>query len=268
MCAGTSEKLSNYILHFPSRLRLRELRIPLYIDLTNRNVIVIGGGKVGERRALKFLEAGAKVKVVANKFTERLLELAKEGKIEILEKDLNDDIEIIKIVKDADLVVIATNSKLINDRVFEIANALGKLVNDATNANRSHVHVPFEGSVDGLRFAVTSEGASGVAAHIALYIIEECLKRNKILPLINEFARRFKEWVKSTIEDPRVRFQSYWYVMLDPEVFSLIRSSRIEEALELAKRKVLKGVPKEGYEPDKAFPKFIEIWKDELLSSC
>ncbi|ALU11658.1 siroheme synthase [Ignicoccus islandicus DSM 13165] len=244
------------------------MRIPLYIDLSGRNVVIVGGGKVGERRALKFLEAGAKVKVVANDFTEKLKEMAQSGKIVIEKKDLDNDIEVIRAIKDADIVVIATNSKKLNDKVFSIAQVLGKFINDATDAQRSHIHVPFEGSVDGIRFAVTSEGAAGVAAHIALYVIEECLRRNSLLHSINQFSRLFKEWVKREIKDPKVRFQTYWYVMLDPDVFNLIKSSQIDKALELAKLKVLKGVPEKGYEPDKAFPKFIQQWKDELLGSC
>jgi precorrin-2 dehydrogenase/sirohydrochlorin ferrochelatase len=48
--------------------------IPLYVDVSTLKVLVIGGGKVGTKRALKLLDAGATVTVLSKDFTPQLLE--------------------------------------------------------------------------------------------------------------------------------------------------------------------------------------------------
>ena len=53
------------------------MRIPLYIEFDNKNVLIIGGGGVGTGRAKKFLKAGAKVLVLSMDFSEELKKLAR-----------------------------------------------------------------------------------------------------------------------------------------------------------------------------------------------
>ncbi len=238
------------------------MRIPLYIDPSNWKVVVFGGGRVGTRRALKFLNAGARVVVVSKEFSD---ELMRSG-AELVKVDELDEKTIKDLIKDADLVVIATTDKELNDKIYNVAKALGKLVNDATNAKRSSVHVPFETSVDGIRIAVSSEGASGVSAHIALAIIEEFLKRNLLWRRINEFAKMFKERLKEEIDDPKRRFGLYWYVMFDDEVMRMIKEGKVEDAVEIALRKA-KAYEGPGItDTSEAVKRFLEVWGDELLA--
>ncbi len=238
------------------------MRIPLFIDPSKWTVVVFGGGAVGTRRALKFREAGAKVKVVAMDFTEEL----KNSDVELVKKEIVGEDDVRNLIKDADLVVIATSSKELNDLIYRVANEMGKLINDATNAKRSDVHVPFETEVEGIRIAVSSEGSSGVSAHLALAIIEDCLKRNEFWKNINVFAKRFKEELKKKIGEPKRRFGLYWYVMLQRPVVELIKEGKIDEALRLAlelAEKEEKGIT----DISEAMAKFLSEWGDELLAS-
>ncbi|ABU81666.1 precorrin-2 dehydrogenase/sirohydrochlorin ferrochelatase family protein [Ignicoccus hospitalis] len=237
------------------------MRVPLYVEASKLTVVVFGGGKVGTRRAQKFANAGARVRVVAKEFSEDLYYL----NVELVKSDLEREDEIRKLIEDADIVVIATNNKEVNDKIFRIAKEMGKLVNDATEASRSDVHVPFEAEVDGIRIAVTSEGASGVAAHVALALIERCLKSNEFFKRINEFARRFKRELKELIDDPKRRFGLYWYVMLQRDIIEMVREGKIDEALEKALA-IAKSYEGEGMTDVKyALGKFLEEWGDELL---
>ncbi|NPA85602.1 MAG: bifunctional precorrin-2 dehydrogenase/sirohydrochlorin ferrochelatase [Crenarchaeota archaeon] len=240
------------------------MRVPLFVDPSKWTVVVFGGGGVGTRRAQKFANAGARVRVVAKEFSDKLYCL----NVELVKADLSDEETIRRLVRDADLVVIATNSKEINDKIYNIANSMGKLINDATNAKRSDVHVPFETEVDGIRIAVSSEGASGVSAHIAIALIEEFLKRNKFWRNINEFARKFKDRLKESVEDPKRRFGLYWYVMMDREVVELIKEGRVEEAVELALKKALEYEGEGIRDTGEAVRAFLEAWGDELLGGA
>ena len=55
--------------------------LPLFADLKDRAVLVVGGGIVAERRVALLLEAQAAVTVVAPQLSDRLAELATGGAI-------------------------------------------------------------------------------------------------------------------------------------------------------------------------------------------
>ncbi|ESQ23286.1 MAG: FAD binding domain [uncultured Acidilobus sp. MG] len=58
--------------------------LPLFIDLSGKRVVVFGGGSVGTRRALEFARAGAKVTVVADRFSQELEVAARGGALELI----------------------------------------------------------------------------------------------------------------------------------------------------------------------------------------
>ncbi len=60
------------------------MRVPLFIEFSGRNVLVVGGGGVGTRRAIKFLLAGANVRVLSLEFSSELLRYAEQGKVVLI----------------------------------------------------------------------------------------------------------------------------------------------------------------------------------------
>ncbi|RKX59077.1 MAG: bifunctional precorrin-2 dehydrogenase/sirohydrochlorin ferrochelatase [Thermodesulfobacteriota bacterium] len=89
---------------------------PVFLNLKNRLCIVIGGGKVAERKVKMLLEAGAKIKVISPELTKDLTKLADEKKI-IWEKReyKKGDLE------GAWLVITATNNKEVQIEVQQEA---------------------------------------------------------------------------------------------------------------------------------------------------
>jgi len=240
-------------------------RLPLFVEVEGRPILVVGGGRVGTRRAKKFADAGARVTVIAERISD---ELKNDPRIITIERKINDINELEKFIKGSFMVVIATSSKEFNDKVYRLSKELGILVNDATNAARSDVHVPFEDEIDGIRVAVSSEGLAGVSAHLAIFIIRECLRKNMFWRNINKFVREFKKELKRMISDPKRRFQLYWFVMLHDDVMESIKLGRIDEALKVALDIAKNAEHLVGYEPEKAMPRFLDRWGFELLSSC
>jgi uroporphyrin-III C-methyltransferase / precorrin-2 dehydrogenase / sirohydrochlorin ferrochelatase len=53
--------------------------LPLFHNLKDRNVLVVGGGEVALRKVRLVLQAGAKITVVAKDFCPGLVELANEA---------------------------------------------------------------------------------------------------------------------------------------------------------------------------------------------
>jgi precorrin-2 dehydrogenase/sirohydrochlorin ferrochelatase len=59
---------------------------PIFLDLGGQPVVVIGGGKVAERKVVMLLEAGARITVVSPEVSERIETLAGEGRIALWQR--------------------------------------------------------------------------------------------------------------------------------------------------------------------------------------
>ncbi|MCC6020063.1 MAG: bifunctional precorrin-2 dehydrogenase/sirohydrochlorin ferrochelatase [Thermoproteaceae archaeon] len=201
------------------------MRIPLWVEASRLRVLVLGGGSVGTRRAKYFHEAGARVRVIAREVTKELEALGVEIKrADLREHDPSEDI------RWADVVVIAVDDSALALKLFRQAEAAGKLVNDATDASRTHVIVPYERVVAGLRIAVTSEGAAGAPARLSLDVIENCIRKSWV-PLFYEIYKELKREAKSRLNDAKVRMQFYRELCEDEEFTRLIKSGNRDAAL-------------------------------------
>ena len=60
---------------------------PLALEVTDRRCVVIGGGPTAAAKAAALLDAGAKVVVIAAAAEPALVELARRGEIQLIERD-------------------------------------------------------------------------------------------------------------------------------------------------------------------------------------
>jgi|SRR3989338_3084664 len=126
---------------------------PLFINLKNKKILVIGGGRVGSRRALYLLKAGALVAVISKEFDKKLE--IKNKNLKIIKKDITK----IKInVSGYFLVVIATNDKKINDKIINKIKKNKTLVCRADKPSDGDVIFPAVSSVKEIKIAYTSFG--------------------------------------------------------------------------------------------------------------
>ena len=97
---------------------------PMFMKLEGRQCLVVGAGKVGEPKIGGLLETGARIRVIALDASPAVREWARSGKIELeLRAFTNDDL------LGAFLVVVATASRTLNERIYHEAQRLGILCN-------------------------------------------------------------------------------------------------------------------------------------------
>ncbi len=214
------------------------MRIPLYIEFENKKVLVIGGGGVGTVRAKKFLEAGAKVRVLSLKFSDELRKLAEEGKVELIEGDAFNEELLEKLISDSDLVVVAIPSLKVNDIVWKIAKKHKTLVNLANDAERTEVVVPFEDEVEGIRFAVTTEGKSGIVARKVKEAFKRLLEEDEETIFFLKAMEHLKKFMKSHNVPVQLRMKLYFVISADPEFRRLVKEGKVDEAQNLAEKLV------------------------------
>ena len=214
------------------------MRIPLYIEFTGKKVLIIGGGGVGTVRAKKFHEAGAEIRVLSLEFSEELVELSREGKVELIKGDAFNKNLLESLISWCDLVTVAVGDLRLNDVVVELARKYKALVNLANDAERTEVVVPFEGEVNGIRFAVTTEGKSGVVARRVRDLFMETLKEDSESLYLLEAMHYLKKYMKSKEVPVQLRMKLYFVISADEEFRKLVNEGRVNEARELAERLV------------------------------
>ncbi len=214
------------------------MRIPLFLELEGKNILIIGGGGVGASRAKKFLEAGATVRVLSLAFNDELKELEKKGKIELIEGNAFDRDRLEELIASSDLVTVAIPSLEINDTVVEIAKKHKTLVNLANDANRTEVVVPFEGEVEGIRFAVTTEGKSGVVARRVRDSFRRMLEEDEETLYFLKAMYHLKQYMKANNVPVRLRMKLYFVIAANPEFRRLVREEDMKGVRKLVEELV------------------------------
>ncbi len=134
---------------------------PIFLDITGRRCVVVGGGAVAERKVESLLKAGASVTVISPRATKKLRELSGKGIIGLIKRNFKRG-----DLADADpfVVVGAAGSDRVNREVFEEARGLKTLINVADNPALCNFIVPSIVDRDGLVIAVSTSGnAPGLA---------------------------------------------------------------------------------------------------------
>ena len=103
---------------------------PLFINLENKKVLVIGGGKVAAKKIEKILEYGADITVVTENVVEEKLLKLENIKIENNQKIENDKAKIEKLVKGYFLVIAATDNEELNENIANVCDSNGMLINN------------------------------------------------------------------------------------------------------------------------------------------
>ena len=128
---------------------------PIALVISGWPVLIVGGGKVAERRVQGLLEAAARVHIVALKASPLLQDLATEQRLQLDERAyLETDLD------GKRLVIAATDDEHVNHAIVHQARARGILVNDAADAANGDFRVPAIHRVGSLTFAVETGGSS------------------------------------------------------------------------------------------------------------
>ena len=128
--------------------------MPLMIDLNQKSIVIVGGGKVATKRASTLIEYCADVHIVSPIISTTLKELLDNENITWSQKEFEP-----QDVEHADFVVIATNNNEVNTKVLESVPPHA-LCNHASKAQVGNVTIPSILKRGKLSISVSTNGAS------------------------------------------------------------------------------------------------------------
>ncbi|WP_313685484.1 siroheme synthase CysG [Pantoea sp.] len=147
--------------------------LPLFADLKNRPVLVVGGGDIAARKIELLRRAGAHVRVTARELGHELQALHEIAAIEWVAQTF--DAEQLEGVF---LVIAATDNNILNGQVFDAANARHKLVNVVDDQPKCSFIFPSIVDRSPLVVAISSSGTAPVLARLLREKIEALLPTN------------------------------------------------------------------------------------------
>jgi len=202
--------------------------LPMMLDLTGKEVVIFGGGKVGERKAT-FFSGSSCVTIISREFTPELDQLSEKTNIKLIKvEDLTDN-EILRYIKNAFIVIPATSDAILNDNIASVAERGGKLVNRVDDMG--DVIVPSVIRQGDIVIGISTLGNSPALSKFIRQRLEEV-----ITPEFSQMAKlqnEFREMLKSQVKEQKERSEILWNIINDGDVWSAFGES-YEKAYKVA----------------------------------
>lgn len=144
----------------------------MFVDLSDKNIVVVGGGNIATRRVKTLLQFTRNITVVAPQMTLELLEMGKAGQI----------ISQIRPVKRSDfvrayMVIAATNDGKLNDDIYRVCKEEGIYVNVASDKDKCDFYFPGVVMEDELVVGITASGLDHKKARRVREEIQKILEK-------------------------------------------------------------------------------------------
>jgi precorrin-2 dehydrogenase/sirohydrochlorin ferrochelatase len=173
-------------------------KYPIFLEVSGRRVVLIGGGAIAARKAEPLLKAGARLVVVAERISDALRELCRGTTAEMIEGRYSKD-----YLSGAMLAIAATDDDKLNQRIYKDCQQLEILCNVVDSPVLCDFFVPAVVKRGDLQIAICTEGRSpAYAGHI----------RKKIEKIFTEKHGEFlaeleaiREHVIEEVSDPAER---------------------------------------------------------------
>jgi len=201
------------------------------INLRNKTVVIIGGGKEAQKRINSLLKQNCKIIVISEQVDSQIIKLVKTNKI-ILIKEKIQDMKFISKLK-PNMIITTTDDKKINQKIIDNAKKRNILAYSSDNPEGSDFSNPaiidFEKTI---QIAIFTGGASPAISKkiknkseiiFRKIINNEDIAQIKIQKVVREIA-------KKTIATQSQRKEYIQRIMIDNEIKQLIKDNQIKKA--------------------------------------
>ncbi|MCX2942231.1 siroheme synthase CysG, partial [Rahnella perminowiae] len=196
--------------------------LPIFADLKQRPVLVVGGGEVAARKIDLLLRAGAQVRIVAQALSPEL-----EQRRQAAEISWSAQAFLPEQLDDVFLVIAATDDAALNAEVFEQANLRHVLANVVDDQPKCSFIFPSIVDRSPIVVAISSSGKAPVLARMLREKLETLLPNS--LGQMADIAGRWRENVKAQFSSMRSR-RRFWEHAFAGRFASLASAGKLAEA--------------------------------------
>lgn len=144
---------------------------PMFIDLSDKKVVVAGAGTIAKRRIRALTEFTDHLVVIAPEVNKELKDLEAEGKLTILRKHYERE-----DIYDASMVIAATNDKKLNHEIYTACKCLGIPVNVCSDKTKCDFYFPTLALNDVFVTGVSTSGRDPKKSRAVVQTLQEHLE--------------------------------------------------------------------------------------------
>jgi len=178
---------------------------PAFLDLKDKKAVILGGGKVAERKVRLLLQAGADVTLISPDITAHLRKLVNRGLLQHIERTYREG-----DLKNAFIVIAGTSSSVINRKIAREARHLINVVDMPSEGNYIvpsilkrgplTIAISTEGSSPAISRAIRKELERHYSTEFALYLkFVERVRKKAMKDIVH--AKRREKFLKSLASD-------------------------------------------------------------------
>ena len=189
----------------------------LYLKTSGLKVFILGTGEVATRRANKFLDHGAIVKLAGSSIDDELI---------VKGAQLHSTDEVDDLVNWSDFVVIASGDRRLSDYVADISHE--KLVNRADFPEDGDIIVPTSFNIGDIEISIFTNGKSPLMARQLRKRIQSIITEEDILEIeLQDYSRSL---LKESIPNQKERRDYLYKIFEDEDIQKLIMARETDKA--------------------------------------
>lgn len=183
---------------------------PTFLDSQQLQCLVVGAGEVAARKIELLLKTEATISVVAPRVCATIKEFKDNNSIELFERTFEE-----QDLDRKNLVFVATDDKLLNQRISEMAQQRNLFVNVVDNTPFCTFITPSIVDRSPIIIAMSSGGVAPVLLRYLRQKLESVIPSN--ISRLGKFAEKFRDKVKSTLRTVDQR-RVFWEEVFEGDV--------------------------------------------------
>jgi precorrin-2 dehydrogenase/sirohydrochlorin ferrochelatase len=183
---------------------------PIFLKVSNLNVLIVGGGNVGLEKLTFLLKSSpnAKVQMVATYFLNETLELAEKFGVEITKDNYHEN-----FLKGKHIVVACTDRVHVNEQVYQDCRERSILVNVADNPPYCDFYMGGIVTKGNVKVAISTNGKSPTTAKRLRQFFEDVIPDN-IDDLVKNL-NTYRDTLKGNFEEKVEALNEFTKELLD-----------------------------------------------------
>lgn len=195
---------------------------PSFLNLIGKRAVVIGGGRVAERKILTLLKADARVTVISPQLTKRIEKEKRKNNIKHISRHYRKG-----DLKNAFIIIAATDSQAINKHISEDALCLVNVVDAPSLCNFIVPSVVKRGP---LTIAISTSGVSPAFSKSIRKELEKLYSSEFSRYL--KFLEKFRKKAKKEIPDKTKR-AAFLKSLASKEMIEMLRKKGFKEVVKI-----------------------------------
>ena len=156
---------------------------PLFVDISKKNVLVVGGGNVGTRKVKNLLSFTKNITIVSPRITKELEELVRENNLKWVKRRFR-PIDL----KEKDIVIVAVNDLKLQKRIYGLCKKKRILCNAVDSPDYCNFIFPSLIKRGNLVIGISTSGKVPALSRALREKLEECIPEN-----IEEIMKKLEE---------------------------------------------------------------------------